>query len=46
VGDVLNHRVNVYQLVNTTAEDSTPKEDPAAAKKGAPVGTAAPAASK
>jgi len=46
VGDVLNHRVNVYQLVNTTAEDSTPKEDPAAAKKGAPVGTAAPAATK
>lgn len=29
VGDVLNHRVNVYQLVNTTAEDSIPKEAPA-----------------
>lgn len=45
VGDLLNHRVNVYQLVNTTAEDSTPKEDPAAAKAGAKGGAAtAPAA--
>ncbi len=32
VGDNLNHRVNVYQLVNTTAADSHPK-DAAAAKK-------------
>jgi len=30
VGDLLNHRVNVYQLVNTTAEDSIPKEQPVA----------------
>jgi DNA-binding beta-propeller fold protein YncE len=25
-GDLLNHRINVYQLVNTTAADSVPKE--------------------
>jgi DNA-binding beta-propeller fold protein YncE len=29
VGDVMNHRVNVYQLVNTTAADSVAKEEPA-----------------
>jgi len=29
VGDLLNHRVNVYQLVNTTAADSEVKAEPA-----------------
>ncbi len=33
VGDNLNHRINVYQLVNTTAADSNPKDD-TTAKKG------------
>jgi len=36
VGDVMNHRVNVYQLVNTTAADSIPKEDASAKKADAP----------
>jgi len=35
-GDMMNHRINVYQLVNTTAEDSIVKDD-AAAKKPDPV---------
>ena len=35
VGDVMNHRVNIYQLVNTTAADSIPKEDAAAKKEPA-----------
>ncbi len=30
VGDLLNHRISVYQLVNTTAADSVPKENSAA----------------
>jgi hypothetical protein len=33
VGDNMNHRVNIYQLVNTTAADNIVKEDAAAAKK-------------
>lgn len=33
VGDDLNHRINVYQLVNTTAEDSATKDDAATKKK-------------
>ena len=40
VGDLLNHRVNVYQLVNTTAADSLPPADSGAKNatvKGSPV---------
>ncbi|MDD5030423.1 MAG: SMP-30/gluconolactonase/LRE family protein [Rhodoferax sp.] len=44
VGDILNHRVNVYQLVNTTAEDSVAKEDPKAKKEAAKDGAPKPAA--
>ncbi|OIP21211.1 MAG: hypothetical protein AUK52_09000 [Comamonadaceae bacterium CG2_30_60_41] len=44
VGDVLNHRVNVYQLVNTTAEDSVVKEDPKAKKEPTKDAAAKPAA--
>jgi DNA-binding beta-propeller fold protein YncE len=35
VGDMLNHRINVYQLENTTAADSVPKGD-SSAKNPAP----------
>jgi hypothetical protein len=36
IGDYLNHRINVYQLVNTTGEDSylqPPTPNPTAEKK-------------
>ena len=42
VGDYLNHRIGVYQLVNTKAEDSfvTPPAPNPSAQKGATKGTA------
>lgn len=40
VGDYLNHRINVYQLVNTTAEDSflAPKPNPSGTQDKGPAG--------
>jgi DNA-binding beta-propeller fold protein YncE len=43
VGDALNYRINVYQLVNTSAADSIGKEDATAKKADAAAKTEAPA---
>ncbi|OIQ66279.1 NHL repeat protein [mine drainage metagenome] len=43
VGDVMNHRVNMYQLVNTTAADSVVKDVPAAKAAPAKPASSAPA---